>query len=730
MTSQQDAEAVTAAQTSEANAPEVPGSDGAHADGAHTPTAHNTPPSGVATGPATASGSAPRSLAERQPGQMSVKPLNDLRDTHYEIDFEGIAWVTFDREGASANTLGRRPAQELGRIVDHLKNSPEAKSVRGVAFLSAKPSSFISGADIREFDSFTSPNEVSEAVGQLTQVLDNLEGLKMPTVAAIHGYCLGGGLEFALACGFRLATRDEGTRVGFPEVKLGIFPGLNGTVRSIAAAGAVNAMDAMLTGRMIRASSARGMGLIDQLVDSRAALRWAARKAILRKMTSRGETRVQKAMRMGPVRGQIAKAMRKKTAAKVRKDHYPAPFALIDLFDKFGGNLKRMKIAETQAFAPLMVSDTARNLRRVFFLSEDMKAQAPKSDSGFQVRRVHVVGAGTMGADIAAHCVASGLEVSLQDLSQEALGKAKARAEKHFAKRYRDKAARTAASQRFLLDPEGKLVGRADVIIEAIVERLDVKQSVFKELEAKARPGAILASNTSSLPIEDIAAPLADPGRLIGLHFFNPVPQLPLVEVVKSPLAREDEITRGCGFVTAISKFPLVTKSTAGFLVNRVLAPYMMSAMSKFEAGDERDRIDAAAKHFGMPVGPLELADQVGLDICLSVAETLKLETGGEGSKLKQLIAAGNLGKKSGKGFYTWSDGKAQSGDTTFQSGELEALGRQLVEPLIAECEKCLAEGVVSSADMVDAGVIFGTGFAPFRGGPLHYKASLSMTAA
>ena len=657
------------------------------------------------------------------PATTPSNDLSDLKDWRFEIDFEDIAWAVFDREGESANTLGTRAMQELDTIVTRMEQAASTKEARGLIIISGKPKSFISGADIREFDNFTKEADVIEAIKEATELLDRLEALKVPTVAAIHGYCLGGGMELAMACDYRIADKDDGTRLGLPEVKLGIFPGFHGTVRSVRLAGPMNAMTAMLTGKMYRSGAARGMGLVDQLVDSEHSLRWAARRAVLKKRKSRGATRVQKLMTKWPARGLLASQMRDKTSAKVREDHYPAPFALIDLFENFGDDERRMKAAETQAFAPLMVSDTARNLRRVFALSERMKSLAPKD--GFKPRRIHVIGAGTMGADIAAHCVACGMEVSLQDLSEDALKGAKERAKKHFKKRLRKKLAVDAAMARLILDKGGDHVPRADVIIEAIVEKLEIKQKVFAALEPRLKDGAVMASNTSSLPIEDIAEGLQDPGRLIGLHFFNPVPQLPLVEVVKSPVSRDDEVSRGCAFVTAISKFPLITKSTPGFLVNRVLAPYMMSAMEKFEAGVEREKIDQAAKEFGMPVGPLELADQVGLDICMHVAEILGIEGGaGEGSKTARLVSAGKLGKKSGEGFYVWEKGKAKTEDKSYETDDLAALGVDLVRPLLDECKACLADKVVDDADLVDAGVIFGTGFAPFRGGPMNYLAS------
>jgi 3-hydroxyacyl-CoA dehydrogenase/enoyl-CoA hydratase/3-hydroxybutyryl-CoA epimerase len=504
-------------------------------------------------------------------------------------------------------------------------------------------------------------------------------------------------------------------------VKLGLFPGFNGTARSIRQAGALNAMQNMLTGSMLRATVARALGYIDELVDSKPRLKWAARKAVLQKRKSKPAGWMKAMLAQWPARGMLAKKLRTETKKKVREDHYPSPFRLIDLFETHGGNLEALKQAETRAFAPLMIGSTSRNLRRVFRLSEMLKAQAPK-DLGWKPLRVHVIGAGVMGADIAGWCVVSGMEVSLQDLSADQIKKGMDAQGKLFARKFKTKAQRDAAKARFIADPEGKNVGRADVVIEAVVEKLEVKQQIFKSIEPKLKPGAVMATNTSSIMIEDIAAPLADPGRLIGIHFFNPVAQLPLVEVVRGANSREEDVKKGAAFVAAIDKFPLIVKSVPGFLVNRVLAPYLMGAMKRLEAGEEKERIDEAARTFGMPMGPIELADSVGLDVCAHVGKILGLAS--EGSELDRMVAQGKLGKKTGEGFYVWKDGRPQKAEKTYDKASLERLGKELVEPLIAECERCRDEGVVASADLVDAGVIFGTGFAPFRGGPLHYRAS------
>ena len=650
--------------------------------------------------------------------ELITADIEKLKDWRFEIDFEEIAWAVFDREGESMNSLGRRPTEELAAIIAKVEDAAEKGEVRGLILISGKDN-FIAGADIREFDSMKTDKDVEDALNATIGLFDRIENLRVPVVAAINGFCLGGGLELAMACHYRIATREEGTRLGFPEVKLGIFPGLNGTVRSIELAGAIDAMGIMLTGRMVRPGPARAMGIVDQLVPTHHRLRWAARKAVFQKRKSKGAPWWKKLMRKAPFRDFLAKQMRKKTALKVREEHYPAPFRLIDLFAKFGDSRRRMKPAETTAFAPLMTSDTARNLRRVFRLTEMLKNEAPKDV--FKPMRVHVLGAGTMGGDIAAWCVVCGMQASLQDLSEEQLEKALARAKKLFKRRLRTKQAVDAAMARLIADKDGKHVSRADVVIEAIVENLEIKQKVFAGLEAKMKPGAILATNTSSLQIEDIAKPLKDPSRLIGLHFFNPVAQLPLVEVIKGVGAREEDVRKGCAFVTAIRKYPLIVKSCPGFLVNRVLAPYMLDGVRRYQEGEPREKIDQAALKFGMPMGPLELSDVVGLDICKHVAETLNLGPV-EDSELDRLVKNGKLGKKSGEGFYVWDKGKPKRQKVSFDEDDLETLGSDLVKSMLDECERALAERIVESADHVDAGVIFGTGFAPFRGGPMHYR--------
>jgi 3-hydroxyacyl-CoA dehydrogenase/enoyl-CoA hydratase/3-hydroxybutyryl-CoA epimerase len=652
--------------------------------------------------------------------------LPNLQDWRFSIDFEGIAWAIIDRKGESMNSLGRRPTEELGEIVKAVEKAAASGEAKGLVIMSAKETSFIAGADIREFQNFDTEEKIKDVVRQTLELFDRIDRLPVTVVAAIHGYCLGGGLELALACDWRIADREESTRLGFPEVKLGMFPGLNGTVRSIEVAGPTDAMTAMLTGRMLRPTAAKAIGLVDQLVPTQHNLRWAGRKAVLQKRHSKGAPWWKRLMLKQPLRSLLAKQMRAKTAEKVREEHYPAPFRLIDLFEQFGDDPISMRIAETEAFAPLMASETSRNLRRVFKLSEMLKDEAPKDS--FKPRKVHVIGAGTMGGDIAAWCVVSGMQASLQDVDEGQIAKALSRAKRLFKRHLRTPTAINAAVARLIADPKGKHIKHADVVIEAIVEKLEIKQKLFQELEKRIRPGAVLATNTSSLRLEYIAKPLADPGRLVGVHFFNPVAQLPLVEVVHGEGTRDEEVRKACTFVAAINKLPLVVKSCPGFLVNRVLAPYLMEAVRRYQLGEPREKIDQAALKFGMPMGPLELMDLVGLDIANHVGEELRLAPDTD-NVLSSLVRQGKLGKKTGKGFYMWDKGKPKREEVSYDPAELERLGRELMKPMLDEAERALEDNIVANADHVDAGVIFGTGFAPFRGGPLHYRSTHGQAA-
>ncbi len=647
-----------------------------------------------------------------------------MSHSHYrhwrlEFDLDQVCWLTLDREGESANSLSSEVLSELEQIVTFLESEPPA----GLVLQSGKKGSFIVGADVREFDQVENVEQAAGFIRETHHLFNRIESLQFPTAVIIEGYCLGGGLELALCFDYRIVKNTEGTRLGFPEVRLGIYPAFGGSMRSTRQIGGFQALQLMLTGRMLRAHQAKSMGLVDQLVSPHAELRWAARRAVLKGRKSRGPGFIAKLSNWALVRKFLAGQMRKRTAAKASPKHYPAPFELIDAWEAHGNNPKEMLAEEATRNARLITGSTSRGLRRVFWLMERLKAQGKSSD--FKARRVHVIGAGVMGGDIAAWCVLQGLEVTLQDREMKYIEPALKRARKLFVKKLRSPALIAGAQSRLIADVEGSGVARADVIIEAIFENAQAKRELFRAIEPKIKPDAILASNTSAIPLHELSSALEKPARLIGLHFFNPVAKMPLVEVVYDKNTDPDEVERGSAFCGQINRFPLPVKSSPGFLVNRVLSPYMLKALQIHrERKVPMEALDQAATEFGMPMGPVELADTVGLDVGLNVMEMLGGEdTAEEAALLKSYVEEGKLGKKSGAGFYQWKKGKPVKDAQASAGINLQSLGEELMKPYFEACQACLEDGIVADSDLLDAGMIFGTGFAPFRGGPMFYLA-------
>ena len=625
-------------------------------------------------------------------------------------DAEGIARLTLDREGASTNTLGAPVIAEFNEALDTLERDPP----RGLVIASGKASGFIAGADVEEFKAIENEAAALAIVRRGWDTFERLAGVGYPTVALIRGFCLGGGLELALACRYRVVVDEPGTRLGLPEVMLGIVPGWGGMKRLPRLAGAPAALDLMLTGKTIDARRAKRLGIADECVPAR--IMENAARGILKALPAPRRLRFPMSLTLNPlVRRVIAAQARKQVAKRARPEHYPSPYAILDIWSKYDGNALAVPPSDPASIPSLLKTPTAGNLIRVFGLQERLKSLG--KEGSFKAAHVHVVGAGTMGGDIAAWCALRGLTVTLQDQNAERLAPAMGRAAKLFTERLRDPRRVRDAKDRLIPDVAGDGVARADVVIEAIFENVEAKRSLFAAVEARAKEGAILATNTSSIPLEDIATAMRDRTRLIGLHFFNPVPKMMLVEIVVGKDTRADLTAPAAAFVRQIDKLPLPVKSAPGFLVNRVLAPYLMMAMRCVDEGIAPETVDEAALAFGMPMGPIELADTVGLDICVAVGKMLSPDAPPP-KKLAELVAAGHLGRKTKRGFYDYASGKPAKGSP----GPAPAgLGDRLIEPFVAEAKAALAEGIVADADLVDAGAIFGTGFAPFRGGPLHY---------
>jgi 3-hydroxyacyl-CoA dehydrogenase/enoyl-CoA hydratase/3-hydroxybutyryl-CoA epimerase len=626
-------------------------------------------------------------------------------------DRGGRITLWLDCEGTGTNVISEAVLRELDTLLDEAKHAqPDVLVIR-----SAKPGGFAAGADIDGFADLRGEGAV-EMLKQGHAVLDKLAALPFPTVAVVHGATLGGGFELALACDHRIGV--DGVKLGFPEIQLGLHPGLGGTFRLTRLIDPVAAMQMMLTGKSAHDRKAKKLGILDALVPERhvdAAIDAAAKGKLTRDNGGFKAT----ALRTRAARTLAANRMRSESERQAPRAHFPAPFALIDLWEDHGGDPQRMQAAEIASFAELLDSTTAQNLIRVFFLRRRLKSGAGKDDG---IAHVHVIGAGAMGAEIAAWSAMQGKRVTIEDVKLAPLGDTIRRAAKIYEKKHLSGIDARDALDRLMPDPDGLGRARADLVIEAAPEKAELKESIYAELTNVMKPGAILATNTSSLRLADLADAAPDPALFAGLHFFNPVSSMPLVEVVSHDLASDATIDRLAAFTSGIDRLPARVRDYPGFLVNRVLAPYMMEAMVMLDEGHDKVAIDRAALAFGMPMGPVTLADQVGLDICLEVARSLNagldVAVAETPDWLAKKVEAGETGKKAGKGLYDYGAEKPPKEPADKPD---PAIIDRLILPMCNAAVECLRKGVVADAEAADAAVIFGTGFAPFRGGPLHY---------
>ncbi len=641
--------------------------------------------------------------------------MSDYKNWHIETDENNIAWCHIDKANSKVNLLSGDVIAEFSAVLDAFAATPP----QGIIIVSDKHDSFIFGADIKEF---TTLNDIADARAFLQRghdLMNKLAAMPCPTVSMVHGICLGGGTELSLACDYFVASTENVTKIGLPEIKLGIHPGYGGTQRSLQRCGPVPALDMMLTGRMLTARNAKKIGLVDEIVPLRQ-LKQAAIHFVMRAPKRKKPPLLQRVLSHSMIRPLLASQMRKQVAKKALQEHYPAPYALINLWKRYADQPKKMLAEEINTVAELAVTPTARNLVRVFFLQEQLKGLGKQIK--YQPRRVHVIGGGIMGGDIASWCAIQGYRVTVQDQDPERLAVTFKRAQESFKKKFkRDRRAIRDANDRLIMDHRGDGITTADLVIEAIFEDAEVKRKLYQSIEPKMKTDAILATNTSSIMLEDLTSALNTPGRLVGLHFFNPVALMPLVEVIHGKQTDPEVMQKALAFTRAIGKLPLPTRSSPGFLVNRILMPYLMEAVIMVTEGIPAEAIDKAAVNYGMPMGPIELADTVGLDICRNVAVILANTLGlALPADLNHMVEEGHLGKKSGRGFYTWSKGKAIKNKKA-QYGNMQEIQDRLVFRLLNEALSCWRENIVEGEDQIDAGVIFGTGFAPFRGGPLRH---------
>ena len=653
---------------------------------------------------------------------------------HRTIHDDGICLLTLDRAGSSANIFDRATLEELRSELDFIES--QSGALKGVILVSAKRSIFIAGLDLKSIDENASAAEIHEIIELGQTQFNRIAALRIPTVAAIHGAAVGGGFEISLACDWRIASPDHSTKIGLPETKIGLLPAWGGSTRLPRLIGLPKALDIILGGKTPAARAALKLGMIDDIVPAENLVAFAAKKIKEGKPHRSANWLVN-----NPFAAMlIARKIRPQLLAKTR-GHYPAVLKALEVAtrgvsDSVPGSLK----LEREGIIELVQGDTCRNLIRVFFLQERAKKLPTTTGDTKPITRAAVIGAGVMGAGIAQWLSSRRLPVVLRDVNAEQVARGMA----GIAKIYGDGVKRHVLNRREARDgldrifpaPNEVPLRNVDLVIEAAVENLELKKTIFERLDALAGNETILATNTSALPISELAAGTLRPERVLGLHFFNPVHRMQLVEVVAARQTAPVILDRAVKFVRQIGKLPVVVKDSPGFLVNRILMPYLIEAGALFENGVSIEKLDEAMLEFGMPMGPLRLIDEVGVDVSLHVAKTLSAHFGNRlkiPSVLGRMLDARMLGRKSGTGFYIHEkrDAHPNPAANRFAPGQSgagfsrEELQERMVLLMVNESARCLEEQIVTAPEDLDFAMINGTGFAPFRGGPLRYADSL-----
>lgn len=663
---------------------------------------------------------------------MTTAPTNIRKERH---DGDTIV-VTFDKPESTANTFDRQTLTELEAIVDEIADDGSAKAV---VFTSAKSSIFVAGADLVELSKLG--QDGIREIGEFGQrVFGKVADLRVPTAAAIHGACLGGGLELALACDVRVASDDRATKIGLPECNLGILPAWGGSTRLPRLIGLPKALDAILGAKQLASRQAKKLGVVDAVVPKEHVVR-EARRMLAKPLPKRPSH----ALTNNPLVASVVRSKVGKTLARKTGGHYPAfPRALEVVTRGVSTSVERSLANEVDALTELTQTEVCRHLVGIFFLQERAKRYrvpgTPEIGPERKIDSVAVVGAGVMGAGIAQWVASKEMPVILRDVSREQLAKGLAAIEgliEPLVKRRKiSKIDARAIRERIVPVAHDVPLVNTDLVIEAAVERMDVKRDIFARLAELSRDDTILATNTSALSVSELAESVPHPERVIGIHFFNPVARMQLVEVVVARQSSPETIARAVSFVQAIGKMPVVVKDSPGFVVNRVLTPYLVEAGRLFAEGASVEAIDRAMKRFGMPMGPLRLIDEVGGDVAGHVARHQKehfpdrLEIP---EVLTRMADEGLLGKKSGAGFYVYPDkGRSKPNERVAAmvsaggpAPDAETMTKRMALAMVNEAARCLEEGLVEAPEDIDFAMIMGTGFAPFRGGPLRYADAL-----
>lgn len=678
----------------------------------------------------------------------------------FEIDDDAIGWIRFDDPDRSMNVLSEPVMNRFAETIDEVQLAAREARVRAVVIV-GKPNSFIAGADIDVIDRTEDPALAEEQIRLGQAIFSDITRVPVPTVAAIHGVCVGGGVEMALACDHRVLSDSVRTTMSLPEVQLGILPAWGGTTRLPRLIGLQAALDMLLTGKKVRPTKARRVGLASAILPA-PIFEKAIREFTLGLVGEKGAPRphrrslLQRALdRTPPGRAIVLRTARKKVLQQTG-GHYPAPLAILDVLGQtLGGSVEEGLAAEAREAAALLVGPVCKNLVHVFHMREaSRKGTGLPADSTAKPRsvaKVGVLGAGVMGGGIAQLAASRGIESWMKDIEHEAvtggLRHARGLFDKATKRRRMTRREATQAMERISGGVEYHGLSGSDVVVEAIVEKIEVKKAVLTELEAHVSDACIIATNTSSLSVEEMANALSKPERFCGMHFFNPVHRMPLVEVIRAPSTSNEAVATIYKLSLDLGKVPVVVGDGPGFLVNRILGPYLNEAGFLLSDGAPIEVIDRIAKRFGMPMGPLRLVDEVGIDVSGHAGASLHAALGDRltpAPALLELGRTGRLGKKGGLGFYRYEDGKEKGVDAsiyaelpsvpspgnapagTIAGDEGERLvRRRLILAMINEAARILGDGIAASAADVDLAMIMGTGFPPFRGGLLRFADTL-----
>ena len=670
-----------------------------------------------------------------------VVPSTDApHNLHRTLHEDGTCVLTFDRPGSSANFFDYATLEELRQELDFIAGSRE---VKGVILVSGKPTIFIAGVDLRRMTESTPPTEIKELLTFGQTQIHRLTQLSIPTVAAIHGAAMGGGYEVALACDYRLASPDHVTKIGLPETSIGLLPAWGGATRLPRLIGLPKALGFILAGKTVSAQQALRLGLVDELVPAERFIRAATQKIHQGK-----PHRPSHWLTNNPLTVAFLKPIQRRRLLRKTRGHYPAVMKAFEVMMQGVTKSVSSSLAlEREGILELARTDACHNLIRIFFMRERAKKRVVEDSTPRlepkPVTRAAVIGAGVMGAGIAQWMSARGLPVVLRDVNTEQVAKGMA----GIGKLYQDGIRHHVFSRREARDGLDRIypapmevpLRHVDLVIEAAVENLELKKKIFQRLDETTTEETILATNTSALPISELAAGTRHPQRVLGLHFFNPVHRMQLVEVIAARQTAPEALARAVRFVQRIGKLPVVVKDSPGFLVNRILMPYLIEAGTLFEHGASLKRLDDAMLDFGMPMGPMRLLDEVGLDVALHVAQTLAAHFSGRlqvPAILTQMTEAGLLGRKSGRGFYLYEAAKTSPPNPqalsyvqsqTASNLSSDELQERMFFLMLNEAARCLEEKIVVIPEDIDFAMIMGTGFAPFRGGPLRYADSLGV---